>query len=157
VTTTPASQPPSTLQILLGRAWAALDDLAEYQPHSLADVHALLTAVAGPDTPTGSLTDRIAEIIDRTGRSQHLTDLPDQGDLVQTCTAYYAGIVIDGEGGDVINEALAAIKHPWDARTSQAFLRAHHVTTDPDTIPTDADIDLLTGRALARLTTGGAQ
>lgn len=155
MTTPTPGRPASTLDLLIARAHTALQNLADYEPTNLAETAQILNHTAGTNTPSATLTDHLATIADRTGRSHHLTALPDQGDLVQACTAYYAGIVQgpDGEGPDVITEAINGILRPWDARTAAEFHAARHVHTDEPPTDTDTILD----RALARITTEDTQ
>ena len=154
MTTPESTRPESTLDILFANVLAALDDLAEYEPASLADVHAILERTAARETCTGSIVEKLADILERAGRSRHLTDLPDQGDLVQAVTAYTAGIVLDGDAADAIGEALEAIEMPWEARTADEFHHAHDVlvlNSRPAAPVADAEIEQHLDRGLARL------
>jgi hypothetical protein len=143
------------LNATLAKLAAALTELEHYQPTSLADTHDLLTILAG-DGPY-SVMGHLGTIIARLGNPSYnrtLHQLPDQAaELLQTLTDYYRNCVVDGEGEDVIDEALGAIERPWAVRSASAFLAGNDV--HQDTV-SDAEVEARVDRALARLA-GGAR
>jgi hypothetical protein len=148
------------LNATLAKLAEALTELGHYQPTSLADTHDLLTILAG-DGPY-SVMGHLGTIIARLGNPSYnrtLHQLPDQAaELLQTATDYFANVVLEGEGGDVVSTALTAIAFPCAAPSAAAFLAKHGVQVDEPTDPavSDTELEARLDQTLARLA-GGAR
>lgn len=121
--------------ILVGRAAAALLELAQWRPSSLTETRDVLAALLGggePDDP--SLAEWMSLAVENLGDpavNRVLAELPaPAAETVQTVTAFHTVAVAEGLTARIGTEAVEAIEQPWAVRPVEEFFAEHRVAPD---------------------------